>query len=165
LDLEIAGYGTFDVTFHDGSGDSFNALWDADNDGSFGGPGSLFTAQPTFWGDQSGAELARDAIITALGSTGITTGISDSFFIPYGTSAGLAITSGTDNILVTVDGIYSPLTDESPTLFNANDNDATYSSYYPYASFAVSSVPIPPAIWLLSSGLAGLIGTARRKIS
>ena len=63
LNLDIGGT-LYDVTFHDGTGDSFNVLWDADNDGIFGGGGgSVFSVAPTFWGDFSGANAARDAII------------------------------------------------------------------------------------------------------
>ena len=59
LGLDIGGT-LYDVTFHDGVGDSFNALWDADNDGFFGGGGSVFAVAPTFWGDITGAAAARD---------------------------------------------------------------------------------------------------------
>lgn len=54
----------YDVIFHDSSGDSFNGLWDADDNGVFGGGTSVFSVAPMFWGDQAGAELARDAIMS-----------------------------------------------------------------------------------------------------
>ncbi len=47
--LDVSGYGTFDVTF----GHTFTAVW---------GDPSAPNPVPTFWGDPSGATVARDAI-------------------------------------------------------------------------------------------------------
>lgn len=65
------------------------------------------------------------------------------------------------------------------TLANANATSVRYgntegfatwtlngdSSFVYGAPAAVSAVPIPPAVWLFGSGLLGLVGIARRKIS
>jgi hypothetical protein len=80
LGLNIGGT-LYDVTFHDSAGASFNALWDADDDGVFGGGSSLFSTAPTFWGDITGAEAASLAIIAALGTSDASTASSDSFFM------------------------------------------------------------------------------------
>ena len=80
--LDIGGT-LYDVTFHDSEGDTFMALWDADNDGVFGGGSSLFNTAPTFWGDPTGAHEAALAIMMALGNSYASTTGSDSFSIPY----------------------------------------------------------------------------------
>jgi hypothetical protein len=163
LGLDIGGT-LYDVTFNDGVGDSFNALWDADDDGVFGGGGSVFTAAPTFWGDQSGAEAARDAIIAALGTVDTTTGSVDGFFIPYGGNAatGTTISAAQDTISFASDNFNAPSVD-NPGLFSQFDDETLRYNTWPIASFQVSAVPIPAAVWLFGSGLLGLVGMARRK--
>lgn len=80
LGLDIGGT-LYDVSFHPGN--SFNDLWDQDDDNVFGGGSSVFVASPTFWQDQAGALLATQAIIGALGNAGTTTGTYDGFLVPY----------------------------------------------------------------------------------
>jgi hypothetical protein len=163
LGLNIDGT-LYNVTFHTGSGDSFNALWDANNDGAFGGGGSVFSSAPTFWGDQTGAQAAAAAIIAALGTTDTTVAGSpgsDSFYVPFGT-VGPPLSSFTDSI-----NVYTDTNTNTPTFSDSLSNVVTSdifdpTQFYPYASFEV--VPVPAALWLFGSGLLGLIRVARRKV-
>jgi len=148
----------YNVTFHAWD-DTFNDLWDADNDGVFGGGGSVFSTAPTFWGDQFAGELARDAIIGALGTTGETTPGWDGFVIPIGVNGGL-LTSGTDSIFLALDA-NGNLTSDGPGLLSWDDNYSG-SIAFAYASFA-AVVPIPASAWLFCSGIIGLIGLSRRR--
>jgi len=153
--LDIGGT-LYDVTFHTGSGETFNALWDADGNGVFDG------AAPTFWGNQAGAQAAAAAIMAALGTTDTTVGGfpgSDSFYVPYGT-VGPPLSSFPDSINVYTDTITNAGSDSLVTLPTSDNYDPT--QFYPYATFAVV-VPVPAALWLFGSGLLGLIVVARRK--
>ncbi len=161
LGLDIGGT-LYDVTFHDGAGDSFNALWDADNDGVFGGGSSIFSTAPTFWDDEAGAFAATDAIITVLGGTDTTTLNGDSFLIPYRVRSNLDITPLTDAIINAYDTDLPPSFD-TPGNAVTDDSQINLVNYFPYASFTPSAVPIPAAVWLFGSGLLGLIGMARLK--
>lgn len=157
LGVDIGGT-LYDVTFHTTTGDTFNGLWDADDDGVFGGGGSVFSKAPTFWGDITGASAAATAIASLLGTSDSTVGaFNDNFLIPYA----LAITSGAD--------IISSYTDDNGNLTPDILVPKSYWDYQdlshqaPYASFEVSAVPVPAAVWLFGSGLLGLAGIARRK--
>ena len=152
--LDINGI-NYDATFHTGPGDSFNALWDADDDGVFGGGSSAFTNAPTFWGDISGARDAASAIAIALGTTDVTTNGTDGFLIPYDHP------SGSDIIRVWYDTQATPGID---VLARGERVDGLVYGTDPYVSFSISSVPVPAAVWLFGSGLLGLIGFARRKV-
>ena len=163
IGLNIGKGGTlYDVTFHDGSDDSFNAIWDADDNGDFDG------AAPTFWGDFAGAIEAANAIIARLGTTDTTTAGSDSFLVPYGAGQGCTttITPGpaTEYICTVYDQIPGAAEDSS---FSSDslltDVSVAYTGSLPYATFT-ATVPIPAAAWLFASGLIGLIGIARRKV-
>ena len=145
LGLDIGGT-LYDVTFHDSAGDSFNALWDADDDGVFGGGASVFSASPTFWGDEPGAYMARDAIIQHLGNTNTTTSISDSFAIPYRVigSSQDHLTEGPDEIRVATDSYTEPDLEWASGASTTDSNLVQYQ-HYPYASFKLSETlqPIP----------------------
>jgi hypothetical protein len=146
----------YDVTFH--TGISFNALWDGNDDGVFGGGGSVFSSEPTFWNDSAGAALARDAVMSYLGTTGETTPTYDGFLVPYGSDKG-TLSTGAEGILSMTDSANTSLvTDEAATRTYV---DSASILGRPYASFQV--VPVPAAVWLFGSGLLGLIGIARRK--
>ena len=154
LGLDIGGT-FYDVTFHTGSGDTFNALWDADGNGVFD------SAAPTFWGDPTGAQAAATAIIAALGTSDTTVGGipgSDSFYVPYGT-VGPSLSSFPDSINVYTDTVTNAGIDSLATLVTSDNYDPT--QFYPYATFAVV-VPVPAAVWLFGSGLLGLVGIARK---
>ena len=142
---------TYDVTFHPEK--SFNDLWDDDNDGTFGGGSSVFSAAPTFWQDSdSGGIYAADAIIAHLNSTGDTTvGTGQNFLVPYNTSTG-NLTSLSDTITSF---------DKGGQAVQFLDN--SIFSTAPYVSFTPTAVPVPAAVWLFGSGLIGLAGMARRK--
>ena len=145
LGLDIGGT-LYDVTFHDDVGDSFNALWDADDDGVFGGGTSVFSASPTFWGDEPGAYMARDAIIKHLGNINTTTSISDSFAIPYRVIGSFQDhpTEGPDEIRIATDAYTEPDL-EWAIGGNTTDSNLAQIQHYPYASFKLSETlqPIP----------------------
>ena len=160
--LDINGT-NYDVTFHTGAGDSFNALWDADDDGVFGGGASVFAAAPTFWGDSASAEAAGAAIMLALGSADWTNATGgDGFIVPYYTFTGTGITDQLDSMKAWYETEEIDLVTDS--LFPAVMGDRFNFEAIPYTSFSVSAVPVPAAVWLFGSGLLGLIGVARRKV-
>ena len=157
----------YDVTFHDSVGDSFNALCYCNYDGVFGGGSSVFATAPAFWGDLPSALAARDAIIAALGTTDTTTTLStsDSFLIPYGTdSTGetpLLVPYMTAFIWVAIDESISLPTDAGSL---SRVTDTEFSTLAPFASFSVV-VPVPATVWLFGSGLLGLIGLAKHRVT
>ena len=165
LGLDIGGT-RYDVTFHTNTGDTFLALWDADNDGVWGGGASVFTAAPLFWGDSTGALAAANAIAGALGSSDSTVGaFNDNFMVAYGTGTappyGTAITTGSDAISVYRDSNGNLTPDNVDTVAYWEYSDLSAQS--PYASFQVSEVPVPAAAWLFGSALIGLAGIKRKK--
>ena len=125
----------------------------------------MFSVAPTFWGDIAGAAAARNAIITQLGSADATTHNIDSFFVPYATTntPPTDLTTGTDTILNTTDR-YPLLATDVRALGNITDSDVSLVTRRPFASFHMTYIPVPPAVWLFGFGLLGLIGVARRKV-
>ena len=157
LGLDVDGT-SYDVRIHTGFNDTFNALWDGDDDDLFGADGSLFDSAPTFWGDSVGALAAAEAIIGALGSLDTTKFgiITDSFRVPYG----FAGTSGSF-VHVFLDDATSPFLD---VVDDALALAGGLPGEKPYASFIeVSAVPVPAAIWLFGTALIGLVGFSKRK--
>lgn len=152
----------YDVTFHVADATSFAELWDSDGDGIFGevGDTSVFNAQPTFWGDATGAANAATAITAYLGTADWTSSfLTDKFFVPYEFAfGGPSIATYTDNNgALATDGL------GITTIGGASTDTMCCSSIGPYASF--QAVPVPAAVWLFGSGLLGLIGISRRKKS
>ncbi|MEN8107819.1 MAG: hypothetical protein ABFS22_07420 [Pseudomonadota bacterium] len=162
LGLDIGGT-LYDVTFHDAEGDSFNALWDADDDGVFGGGASVFSAAPTFWGDAVGASLAAQAIIARLGVTDESAFGGDGFIVPYEAFGG-PFAPGFQQISAYADLNSLPGVDTVVVTVIADSADPTVEGF-PYASFQRVVVPVPAAVWLFASGLLGLIGISRKKKS
>ena len=167
LGLDIDGT-LYDVTFHTDPGDSFMALWDADNDGVFGGGSSVFSTAPLFWGDQSGSLLASNAITAALGSIDwvVNGDFYDRILVPWGasvcsTGASTGLTTAVECIRQAGDSNVAAAVDNS-TFLSITQEDFDRNDIR-YASFAVSAVPVPAAVWLFGSGLLGLVGVARRK--
>ncbi len=159
--LDIGGT-KYDVTFHSGS--TFNELWDGDDDGNWGGGGSVFDEPPTFWGDQAGAKQAAQAIIDYLGDTSETPPYGDGFGVPFATQdPSGSLVPGNDIIVYFVDANQLSLVVD--VLDPWQNNDYNYLTFWPYASFQTSEVPVPPAFWLYGTGLLGLIGAARRRTS
>ena len=154
--LDIGGK-LYNVTFH--SDTSFNALWDADDNGVFGGGGSVFSSAPTFWGDSTLAHQAALAIANYLGPNDETASRSDSFLVPYRTAYGTPIGPGYDTISTYSDVYFNTYSD---TVMTTSRLDSSSYAMNPYASFS-AVVTVPPAVWLFGSGLIGLIGIARRK--
>ena len=168
--LDIGGT-LYDVTFHAGTGDSFMALWDADNDGAWGGGGSVLTEAPQFWGNTAGAAQAATAITQRLGLEDWVDASSvsfryDSYMVPYAAVgcdspwATTTLTSGTDCVAGYRDDWRLDV-DSTGQLWPWGEDVARAD--YRYASFQPSAVPVPAAVWLFGSGLLGLIGVARRK--
>ena len=170
--LDIGGT-LYDVIFHDQPDDSFNELWDADDDGVFSGGGSLFSTAPTFWGNEQGAIDAASAIMQVLGDVDATTAETgtgrDGFMIPWGVSIDNSdcatvtnisgpqyVCAAADATALLVDTIIS-----GPT--GRLDYDIFLVGFFPYASFQSSPVPLPTALWLFGSGLLGFIGVAKKQ--
>lgn len=153
------GNTVYDVTFHDGAGESFNAIWDANNDGVFD------SAEPTFWGDEAGAQAAAAVIRAFLGTNDRTRPgdpPTDAFYIPHTTQdSGTMITSGEDIIISECDA--TPLLVDGPCSAPAADS-LDVSRTTPYATFEVTAIPVPAAVWLFTSGLIALIGVTRRTV-
>ena len=170
LGLDIDGT-LYDVTIHTNAGDSFQGLWDADNDGAWGGGTSVFTEAPLFWGDAAGASLASIAIIGALGSAdwvdSFGTQNYDRALVPWGAfdcalgGQPIPLTSGTECIGSRGDARVE-LTIDNDVMLSIISEDMAREDFR-YASFTVSAVPVPAAVWLFGSGLLGLVGIARRK--
>ena len=130
------------------------ALWDADNDGVWGGGTSVFTEAPLFWGDAAGAALASNAIIGALGSAdwvdSFGTTNYDRALVPWVaancTLGGppIELTTGIDCIGSRGDQNVN-LTIDSDVMLSIIPEDLARSDLR-YASFTVSVVPVPAAV-------------------
>lgn len=159
--VEIDG-SLFNITFHKNI--SFNTLFGAVGDEE------VFTTQPYFWGNPTGASMAADAILDALGDDR-TTGRAlyfgswidaDYFWIPYQTSPGrpLLVQAYNDNnaalhIDIKANLIYP----------NTMHRDSTYATTADlvWATFqTVTPVPVPAAFWLFGCGLLSLAGISRK---
>ena len=71
-----------------------------------------------------------------------------------------------NNLINTNDPYYNPTGDITYQAVAINDNGQIAVSSHNYQNvylFTPTAVPVPPAVWLFSSGLLGLIGIARRK--
>jgi hypothetical protein len=153
-----------DVTFHE---ENFNDLWDGDNDGLFGADGSVFDTAPTFWGNQSGAEQAADAIIAELGLIDETITGSDTFSIPFGANSSAGLTAGTDQIDLVLDD-FVPVDVDVRRTGLSDRNELTIVIGYPYASFAPSQphgAPVPFTPALLAPALLGIAAINKRRAS
>ncbi len=154
-DLMVGGT-SYDATFHKGSGVTFNSLWDNDGDKSFDdNDGSLFNHAPVFMGNDQLAKEATNQIMAVLGASYTTSRTYtdlDYFYVPYSYDPG-GIWARFDSYGAKLDVDILGLLQVNPTL--------TY--VVPYVSFQVSSVPIPAALWLFSSALAGFGFIGRKK--
>ncbi|MEN8107443.1 MAG: VPLPA-CTERM sorting domain-containing protein [Pseudomonadota bacterium] len=120
----------------------------------------MFSAAPTFWGDEAGAIQAAQAIIAELGTIDTTTTLFDSFTVPFFAAGDQPITPGFDSILGRFDSDFTAAVDvENDTSINDTGNVPEA----PFASFQRVVVPVPAAVWLFGSGLMGLVGIARKK--
>jgi len=162
--LDINGT-AYDVTFHTGSV-SFNDLWDADDDGIFGGGGSVFSTQPTFWLDQAAAFAARAAVVAALGSIDGWSAVSDGVAVPCGTESlcSTSINAGPELILYAIDGDTSYPSDVLSSAVAEDSQRAIGSGNFAIASFAPSgSAPAPITPALLIPGLVAIAGIRKRR--
>jgi len=162
INLDINGT-LYDVTIHDSPLLTFNELWDADDDGVFGGGSSVFSSAPTFWLDQAGAEAASAAIVVFLGLSDETSVSTDSFLIPYIAFGGAGITPGNDLLLATSDR-FTPVAFDDPSSIQITDKFV--GSSRPFVSFtliAAGTAPAPVTPALLVPGLIALAALKRRK--
>lgn len=151
--LDIGGT-TYDVNFH--SLTTFQALWDNDGDKTFGdGDGSVFNTAPTFWGDPDMAELAASQIMNYLGSTHTVNGGGDAFYVPFEWGPFTTVT-------IAGDAHPAPETEIFTTTSGVDYESVTAGGF---ASFTVTAIPVPAAIWLFGSGLLGLAGISRHQKS
>ena len=138
--LIVTGYGQYDVDF---LYDSFNDLWPDE------GP------DPEFWGDESGAQAASDAINSVLNEESpvpaVTTDSLWVYNVPFQETEDGKI-EVVVNILHADIGRWWGRNSSTGTL----DPDVDRS----YAKF--TAVPIPPALLLLGSGLVVIVGIRRK---
>ncbi|MCP4993756.1 MAG: VPLPA-CTERM sorting domain-containing protein [Gammaproteobacteria bacterium] len=163
--------GAFRVTIH--ATGSFNDIWDPNGDGVFGEAGARVNHEPLFFGNYAAGKRATLAVIAALGAEDTWDGESDAVVTPaaliaegYSTGDGTPVSPG-----VTAWGDLSPDPSVDPhgSLIiqysfqpgvayqpgTVNNRPATaWLSYHP--------VPLPAAVWLFGSALAGL-GLMTRK--
>ena len=161
FNLDVGGI-SYNVTFHTISGTSFNTLWDADDDGTFGGGSSIFSSPPTFWNDATGAKLAAEAIVDELGTTDGWNASSDGVLVPCGTTSSCtgSLSAGGDTIFSYVDNWIDYASDTvaaSPGSFTDTTDVPTFG--YVYASFSpasANSIPLPSSLVLLALGISAL---------
>lgn len=159
--LDIAGT-LYDVTLWDSAGaESFNTLWDANNDKTVG-DGSLGTA-PTFWGNSSGAETAALAVMTYLGTDSWTESVNTSWdrvAVAYDFwGNGNLKAWGDSNGSLTTDSLTA--TTLSPSTTGAGGNSYAYLSF---TEADVPAIPLPAALWLFGPALLGFMGFRRKAL-
>lgn len=142
-------------------GFSFNELFDADANKIFGDDSSMFNRAPTFWGDQTSAILASNAIITALSQNDYTVvtpsnNLSDSFIIPWGFHATPAL------YVAITDGSTSLVNDLSDGRFPRR-NETLPSRPLVTFKLASSSIPTPPTLALTGLALGIMVFMGRRR--
>lgn len=135
--IDVLG-STYDVSVTWGS--SFNSVYSA--------------GDPLFWGDYEGdAVPARNALSQALVDDGYTAAPGGYVTVP----TGLYVTGLGNTIGGQLVRLVFPLTNTSSKMLA---NPATGYSNVGYTRF--TPVPAPSSIWLLGSGLIGLIGFRRK---
>jgi len=165
--LDINGT-AYDVTFHTNSV-SFNDLWDADNDGIFGGGASVFSSQPTFWLDQAAARVAVDAVAEALGTEYGWRALSDAFLVPCGVNVALTwcagtITAGRDSIASYNEPREAYEVDGGGSTATGDDVAYGGGARFAYVSFAPSNTASSPVtLALLIPGLVAIAGIRKRR--
>ncbi len=136
---------TWDVTFRDGSFSSLSPLYDItmtnQNDADTASRDLLAFLETTIYAKTPDAYLG----CTAISPCSISTVFETDGSVAKVVFAGIRNAENNNTI--------------GTTNFDVSD-DFTFATY---ASWSVSTVPIPAAIWLFGSGLIGLIGVAKRK--
>ena len=159
LDLEVNGYGLYDVHFYE---------FDQYNVGELIRDPATEDISVAFWGDSDGAYAATVAVTAALGTqypvytryyTSSVGGAQyDRFYIPF------AYTSSSYPFFYWW-GEYSDFVDIDNILPSPTSMQDLNQMGYVFAKLtpSVSAVPVPAAVWLFGSGLIGLITFARGK--
>lgn len=115
-----------------------------------------------FWGhtdfeSDTGGGLTELQRATSLGSTGWATGTTYEFTFDFGPNDMEVFVNGVKELDIT--GTFN---NGSFAFYNFSQAAVTYAGFEQDTG---TFIPIPPAVWLFGSGLAGLIGVARRKRS
>jgi len=139
--LIVTGYGQYDVDF---LYDSFNDLWPSGSN-------------PEFWGDESGAQSASDAINSVLNDESTPPFVSNQgkayYYVPFKEVEG--------NYPIQNVRSYRKVYDLGGVEWLRDSNISVKKSYpFSYAKF--TAVPIPPALLLLGSGLVVIVGIRRK---
>ena len=138
--LIVTGYGQYDVDFLYGS---FNDLWPSGSN-------------PEFWGDESGAQSASDAINSVLNEeTPVPAVTTDSLWVynvPFQETKEGKIEVVVNTLHADISRWWGRNSSSTGTL----DPGVNRS----YAKF--TPVPIPPALLLLGSGLVVIVGIRRK---
>lgn len=118
---------------------SYNQIWSS--------------STPEFWADASGAEIAVLAINTVLNDDAIPPPVildasGTRYFVPW----------RWDGAATLIETKYGQRFDSGWSTSSPLKTDPNFS--YHYATF--SQVPIPGAIWLLGSGLIGIVGIRKK---
>ena len=132
------------------------------------------------FGDLLGAQLAifDDSDQSYLGSSlGVQIGDVVGFSGPNGvgnhiatntTTAGTLLLTGSDNFILGLNNGSGWMSDSAVVSLGANAYSVTFGTGANVIEVDVEivpAIPVPAAIWLFGSGLLGLVGIARRKLS
>jgi len=155
------GESYYDVTIH--TTGSFNDIWDFDGDGIFGDDdGSRINRAPMFWGSTEMATLAAQAVMQALGSDD--TWRDDGY---DGTKTPYQYTTAEqERVDVWYDKGLTAAEDYLGVIGMLTTVDPTVSAGHAFVSYEeVAPVPLPAAVWLFGSALAGLCLVTRKRES
>lgn len=119
------------------------------------GSGTIFATRPFF-----GLPWHNNSMTMHVGPTGIVADMLISWGVPSNTPCGVV------DCYMPVTDVFSFIQLDS-THYSLTTIDSTMggplAGYQPIFNGVLTAVPVPAAVWLLGSGLLGLVGIARRK--